>query len=32
MFYCIYELKCKHVTLLEDITNWDTTVNYNKLL
>jgi len=29
MFYLIYELKWKHVMLFEDITNWDTIVNYN---
>jgi len=28
MFYWIYELKCKHVMLFENITNLDIIVNY----
>ena len=29
MYYWIYEVKCKHVMLFEDIESWDTIVNYS---
>ena len=29
LFYWLHEVKCKHVMFFEDITSWDTIVNYN---
>lgn len=29
LFYWVYEVKCKHVMLFEEISSWDTIVNYN---
>lgn len=29
MFYWLFEVKCKHVMLFENLTSWNTIVNYN---
>ena len=29
MYFWLYEVKCKHVMLFENVTSWDTIVNYN---
>lgn len=29
LFYWVFEVKCKHVMLFEELTSWDTVVNYN---
>jgi hypothetical protein len=29
LFYWVYEVKCKHVMLFEELVSWDTLVNYN---